>query len=281
MGLTGHILEVELTMQRVPSPWIRQRSLRIADLDEFLHALKDAAARFPFTVGWIDGVARDRAFGRGILMAGEWAVPQQAPSRDAGPLPAFTWPFELPGWVLGRRTVKAFNAAFYWRHAARVRERVVHWQQFFYPLDRVRAWNRLYGSRGFTQYQCVVPEHVRPGATRRVLEEVTARGGASFLCVIKDCGPEGSGLLSFPTKGISLALDLPVRDDTQALIDALNLRVIAEGGRIYLAKDTFTRPEHFRAMDSRLDRFLEVRRRWDPDLKIRSAQSVRLFGDPA
>ena len=137
----------------------------------------------------------------------------------------------------------------------------------------------MYGKRGFTQYQCVLPEEAGRGAARRVLEILTKRGGASFLCVIKDCGAEGKGLLSFPKKGISIALDIAVRDDTQALVDALNERVIEEGGRIYLAKDTFTRPEHFRAMEPRLERFQEVRRKWDPEGKLRSAQSVRLFGD--
>jgi FAD/FMN-containing dehydrogenase len=100
-----------------------------------------------------------------------------------------------------------------------------------------------------------------------------------MLCVIKDCGDEGIGLLSFPKRGISIACDIPIRDHTQALVDALNERVIADGGRIYLAKDAFTRPEHCRAMEPRLDAFQQLRRTWDPEGRIRSAQSVRLFGD--
>ena len=102
-----------------------------------------------------------------------------------------------------------------------------------------------------------------------------------MLCVIKDCGAEGIGSLSFPMAGISIAIDLPIRDDTQAVVDALNERVIAEGGRVYLAKDQFTRAEHLRAMDPRLEGWLAVRRKWDPDRRMRSAQSVRLMGDPA
>jgi FAD/FMN-containing dehydrogenase len=137
----------------------------------------------------------------------------------------------------------------------------------------------MYGRRGFTQYQCVLPDSAGPGAARRVLDILTRRGGASFLCVIKDCGPQGKGLLSFPMKGISIALDIAVRDDTQALIDALNEQVILEGGRIYLSKDRFTRREHFQAMEGRLPEFLRVRAKWDPQGRIRSAQSVRLFGD--
>lgn len=284
MGLTGHILEVSVRMQRIASPWIRQRSVRVDDLDAFLVALREHAGRYPYTVGWIDCLTRGRGMGRGILMAGDWAPADEAPARFPSPLPRLTLPFELPsallgGKVLGKLSVGAFNEAFFRRHVPRVREGLVHWETFFYPLDVVREWNRMYGPRGFTQYQCVIPEHERPGAARRVLEILTRTGSASFLCVIKDCGPEGKGMLSFPMKGISIALDIPVRDDTQAVVDALNEQVIREGGRIYLTKDGFTRAEHFRAMEPRLPAFLEVRRRWDPTTRIRSAQSVRLFGD--
>jgi FAD/FMN-containing dehydrogenase len=111
------------------------------------------------------------------------------------------------------------------------------------------------------------------------MARLTKSGGASFLCVIKDCGDEGHGLLSWPKRGVSIALDMPVRDNTQQLVDDLNEFVVAQGGRVYLAKDAFTRPEHFRAMEPRLAAFEAVRRRWDPDHTIRSAQSIRLFGD--
>jgi FAD/FMN-containing dehydrogenase len=137
----------------------------------------------------------------------------------------------------------------------------------------------MYGRRGLTQHQCVLPNEAGAGAARRFLEVLTARGGASFLCVIKDCGPQGVGMLSFPRPGISIALDIAVRKETPALIDALNECVLKEGGRIYLAKDAFTRAEHFRAMEPRIDEFQRVRRIWDPTGKLRSAQSVRLLGD--
>ncbi len=155
----------------------------------------------------------------------------------------------------------------------------LHPESFWYPLDAILHWNRIYGRRGFTQYQCVLPSEGGLGAARRFLELLSSRGGASFLCVIKDCGAEGEGLLSFPKPGVSIALDMPVRDDTQAIVDALNERVIAEGGRVYLAKDTFTRPEHFRAMEPRLAEWERIRREWDPGARLKSAQSVRIFGD--
>ena len=148
-----------------------------------------------------------------------------------------------------------------------------------FPMIYSPIRNRLYGPRGFTQYQCVLPDSAGPGAARRFLERLTKLGGASMLCVIKDCGEEGVGVLSFPKRGISIACDIPVRDGTQGLVDALNETVAAEGGRIYLAKDNFTRREHYVAMEPRLPEFDRIRRRWDPDGHLRSVQSMRLFGD--
>jgi FAD/FMN-containing dehydrogenase len=280
MGLTGHLLEVEFRMHRVASSWIWCESDRVPDLDAFIEGLKEAGPRWPFTVGWIDCLSRGRNLGRGLLMRGRWAEPGEAPRAPPRAKRAVTLPFVLPGWVLGPATVRAFNFLYYWKHWQRRRRGIVPYEPFFYPLDAILEWNRMYGPAGFTQYQCVLPEASGRGAARRFLELLTSRGGASFLCVIKDCGAEGAGLLSFPKPGISIALDLAVRPGTQALVDALNERVIAEGGRVYLAKDAFTRPEHFRAMEPRLDEWLRLRRQWDPELRLRSRQSVRLFGDP-
>ncbi|MFO0555845.1 MAG: FAD-binding oxidoreductase [Polyangiaceae bacterium] len=280
MGLFGHILEVELKMRRVPSAWIAQETQRVGDIDEYIDALKDGAQRFPFTVGWIDCLSQGKNMGRGTLIAGDFAPAAVAPAEYPHPKRRITMPVELPSFALGPLSVRAFNFANYWRHLPKVKRAITHWESFFYPLDMIREWNRMYGPRGFTQYQCVLPDSAGRGAARRVLEVLTKRGGASFLCVIKDCGPQNRGLLSFPQKGISIALDIAVRDDTQALVDALNEQVLAERGRIYLAKDQFTRPEHFREMEkARLPAFLAARDKWDPRRRIRSAQSVRLLGD--
>ena len=276
MGLTGHILSVRFRMMRVPSPWIYQEMQRVPNLDAFMDALKASAAAWPMTMGWIDCLSSGASMGRGVLFRGRWAQPAEAPSTFPGlhaPIPV---PFTFPNGVLGTTAVRAFNAVYY--RLPHPNRRAVHPKGFFYPLDIAGDWHRMYGPRGFTQYQCVLPASGGHDSARRFLEVVTQGGGASFLCVIKDCGAEGDGMLSFPRPGISIALDLALRDDTQALVDRMNERVIAEGGRIYLAKDALTRPEHFRAMDTRLDRFLAVRRTWDPEGRIRSAQSVRLFG---
>ena len=280
MGLTGHVLEVELQLEAVPSPWILQESERIPNIDTFLERLEATAHDWPMTVGWIDCVTQGPSLGRGLLMCGRWARPEEAPKAFPRQLPRLKLPFVLPDFVLGPLSVRAFNTAFYWKHIPQKKRGIVHPETYFYPLDAILDWNKAYGKRGFTQYQAVLPKDNARRSARAFLELLTREGGASFLCVIKDCGPEGSGLLSFPRPGVSVALDIKMTDRTQHLIDALNAFVIAEGGRIYLTKDQLTRPEDLRRMEPRLDRFTALRRKWDPQLRIRSAQSVRLLGDP-
>ncbi|HEX9800107.1 MAG TPA: FAD-binding oxidoreductase, partial [Thermoanaerobaculia bacterium] len=281
MGLTGHILEVEFRVVPIPTPWIVQETESVRDIDEFLAALAAAARDWPFTVGWIDCLARGARLGRGVLFRGRWAEPAEAPASVPRPLDGPAVPFEFPSWALNDFSVRLFNAVYAGVHARRGRRKVVHPQRFFWPLDGVRSWNRIYGRRGFTQFQCVLPERERPGATRRLLAAAADRGGASFLCVVKDCGAEGEGLLSFPRPGVSVALDLPRRAETQQLVEVLAELVIAEGGRVYLAKDSFLRADQLARMEPRLAEFLRVRARWDPGRRLRSAQSVRLLGDPA
>ncbi len=281
MGLTGHILAVEFTLQRIPTAWILQESERVANIDEFVTALNTAAPKWPMTVGWIDCLTRGRSMGRGILMAGRWATKDEAPATPPGLGGQIALPFTFPNFAINPLTVGAFNGLYYWKHLAKRATRVVGPEPFFYPLDAILEWNGVYGSRGFTQYQCVVPRAAGAPAVREFMALLTKLGGASPLCVIKDCGPQGRGLLSFPMEGTSVAVDMAVSADTQRIVDRLNEFVISTGGRIYLTKDRFTRPEHFRAMEPRLPAFLAAREKWDPQRRLRSAQSVRLFGDRA
>ena len=276
MGLTGHILEVEFRMERVPSPWIDQEVERVPNIDVFIDGLDRAAREWPFTVGWIDCLTSGASMGRGLVIKGRWAP--DGPKEPAPPARRPSVPFEMPGFALSNLSVRAFNEVIY-RLTRTGRSRVGH-EPFWYPLDAIGHWNRMYGRRGFTQYQCVIPRAAGRDAVRDVMSTLVKRGGATFLCVLKDCGPEGLGLLSFPKPGTSIALDLPIRRETPDVVRALNQRVIAAGGRIYLAKDTFTTAEDFRRMEPRLDEWLAIRRRWDPQSKLRSAQSVRVFGDP-
>jgi FAD/FMN-containing dehydrogenase len=279
MGLTGHILEVTFQLEHVPSPWIWSESERVPNIDVFIERLKAAAPDWPMTVGWIDCLSKGASMGRGILYKGRWATAAEAPTHPPRPKRRITIPFDFPPFVLGSFSIRTFNALMFWKHGARARRGIVHPETYFYPLDMFGRWNRMYGRAGLAQHQCVLPHEAGPGAARRFLEVLVRHGGASFLCVIKDCGAEGIGTLSWPRPGVSIALDIAVRQQTQALIDALNEVVIKEGGRIYMTKDAFTRPEHFRAMEPRLAEFERVRKLWDPEGRFRSAQSVRLLGD--
>ena len=279
MGLTGHILEVEVTLERIPTQWILEQSFRVPDIDAYIDGLKESATEWPMTMGWIDCLARGGNLGRGILMRGRWASPDEVPDHAPEPTTRLTMPPIFPSWTINDFTVSVFNRLYYAKHIPARKQRIVHPDTFFYPLDSIRLWNRMYGSHGFTQYQCVLPNDAGRSAARRFLEIVSQRGGASFLCVIKDCGDEGEGLLSFPMPGISIAIDFAIRKSTAALVHDLNEFVISQGGRIYLTKDTFTTTDQFAAMEPRLEAFQEIRRKWDPEGRLKSAQSVRMLGD--
>lgn len=279
MGLTGHILEVDLKLVRVPTPWIYQESFRFSNLDAFLPAIREASNVWPFTVAWMDTAARGTSLGRGILFCGRWAEPAEAPAHFPKEKPRITLPFALPSGLINRATMRAFNTLVYRSHLKQHAQKVVDAASFFYPLDFMLRWNLAYGARGVTQHQCVIPDEAGTEGVRGLLSVLSESGACSFLTVVKDCGPEGEGLLSFPRSGMSVALDIPIRDNTQGVVDRLNEHVIRCGGRIYLTKDGFTRPAHFSAMEPRLQAFLAQKRIWDPQGKIRSAQSMRLFGE--
>jgi len=279
MGLTGHILEVEFRLKRIPSPWIWQEVERLPDFNSLLFRLQEASKDWPYTVCWADFLGGGPHLGRGILVKGRWAEPYEAPHEP----PQFRSPISVPpifpSWFLQRWMVQIFNRLYYLKVGSARHPGIVHPETFFYPLDVVGNWNRVYGKRGFTQYQCVLPHGGDFSPHHRLLQLLHRSKAAVYLCVIKDCGAEGKGMISFPKPGVSYALDIPVHDKLQELIDALNELVIAEGGRVYLAKDALTRQEHFSKMDPRLAVWQGVRRQWDPLGRLRSAQSVRLFGD--
>lgn len=279
MGLLGHILEVEFDLKRIPSQWIWQESVRVRDIDEFLSVLGEFAPRYPMTVGWIDCISRGTTMGRGNMMAGRWATAEEARGHDLPIVREKTFPVELPNWALNPVTAGLFNAAYYWKQFEYRVFSLVTPEQFFYPLDAILHWNKAYGPRGFSQYQCVIPRKAGAPAVRAFMDLLTRLGGASPLCVIKDCGPEGKGVLSFPMEGTSIAVDMAVSPEMQKIVDNLNAFVIEAGGRIYLTKDLFTRREDYAAMDPRVPRFVQLRDKWDPKRQLRSAQSVRIFGD--
>jgi len=279
MGLTGHVLEVTVRLERIPTPWISSWRRRFVNLSALTRALSEAGEDWPFTAAWIDGLCSPP---RGVLLCGRWA--EQSEVRRPGPTPRgarVDAPSFAPPWLLSRGSVAAFNRLYWWRHGDRERREIVNAARFYYPLDRVGRWNRLYGRRGLTQHQAVLPIRAGEDVVERFMARVGELGGNPFLVVLKDFRDEGEGILSFPRPGYTLALDFAVGTGTQRLIDELNETVIDTGGRIYLAKDAFTRPEHFRTMEGeRLVEFQALRDRFDPHRRLRSRLSIRLMGDP-
>ena len=276
MGLTGHILDVEVALEQLASPYIYEESERFGSLREAFAALNEAGEHWPMTVCWVDTSGTGARMGRGILNRGRWATADEAPSTPPilGTSPAV--PDVFPNGVMNPFSVGWMNAVWYWLHGAGSKQHVISPDKFYYQLDLLREWNRGYGKRGFTQYQCVMPRD--PVLYEAFLRRFQALGGCSFITVLKDTGPQGPGMLSFPQEGTTLAVDIPLNDGVPKLIHELNAMVIANGGRIYLAKDAFTTPSELRAMYPRIDEFLAVRERVDPQKTLTSALSQRLFG---
>lgn len=221
---------------------------RTPDLESLLSLLAETDHLYDYSVAWIDCVARGRRMGRSVLTRGRFARRDEVPDkRHADPL-RYSGPVRLsvpdmvPGGLLNPVTVAAFNELWYRKSPQRKQAQLQDIPTFFHPLDGVAHWNRIYGPRGFVQYQFVVP-FGQEGALREAMSRIISAGTASFLAVLKRFGNGNPGLLSFPSPGWTLALDIPVATGLAALLDDLDELVAQAGGRLYLAKDSRVRPE--------------------------------------
>jgi len=275
MGLTGIILEVELALQPVETPHIAYRGFKARDLAEAFELFDEHEPAHRYSVAWLDCLARGRHLGRSVLMFGNHATREEAGERRGRRTGrAVRVPVDVPAGLLNPLSMRAFNAAYYALKPARARS-LVHYDPFFYPLDSVLDWNRVYGRRGLVQYQCVLPPDTSRDGLTRLLELCSSRGRGSFLVVLKRFGAQ-DGWLSFPRPGYTLALDMPVTPGVLEFLDELDTVVLRHGGRVYLAKDARLAPATFRAMYPDWPRWAEVRARVDPHGVLASAMSRRL-----
>jgi decaprenylphospho-beta-D-ribofuranose 2-oxidase len=285
MGLTGVILRAAIRLRRVESGWIRQTTLAAPDLDAAL-AIFERTQDATYSVAWIDCLAHGPSLGRSLVMLGEHAKLDELEQRQrASPFETprratRNVPLDFPGWALNGFSVSLFNDLYYSRGKARAGktmtgESLTDWDSYFYPLDGLLEWNRIYGKRGFTQFQCVLPLCASRDGLRALLETVSAEGQASFLAVLKRMGPQDSAM-SFPMEGYTLALDFPVSPPALALQERLDAIVIEHGGRFYLAKDARMTRETLAASDPRAARLAAMRERQGLAPAFRSAQSERL-----
>ncbi|HZH25742.1 MAG TPA: FAD-binding oxidoreductase [Azospirillaceae bacterium] len=278
MGLTGVILRASVRLIPIETAYIRQETLRANDLDEIM-GLFEASAGWTYSVAWIDCLARGARLGRSVLYRGEHArADDLPPDMRADPMSvkrkrSLTVPLDLPGFTLNRWTVGAFNE-LYWRRGV-PRETLVDYDTFFYPLDAILEWNRIYGRSGFVQYQCVLPKAASAAGLRSLLQTIAAAGNASFLAVLKLFGSQ-EGMMSFPMEGYTLALDFPASSATMGLLLDLDAIVADHGGRLYLAKDARMGASMLRRGYPAIDRFQALRAAAGLDQVFRSAQSERL-----
>jgi len=281
LGLTGIITEVTLRMKPIETSFISVDYDRASNLDHALE-LFQSDADYLYSVAWIDCLSKGDAMGRSVLMRGNPATRAQLSSGTealrSGREGRLAVPFDLPGSVLNGGTIRAFNEAYYRRHPRQARDQISHYQPFFYPLDGIRNWNRMYGRHGFLQYQFVVPETEGAEGLKAIMREIVYGGGASFLAVLKRFGEtESEQLLSCPRPGYTLALDFPARHSgVFPLLDRLDEMVADLGGRVYLAKDSRLKPELLRRMYPELPRWLAIKEASDPSHRFLSDLSVRL-----
>lgn len=280
MGLTGVIYRVALRLRPVSSGWIVQKRQVARDIGQAI-ALFEQAQDATYSVAWIDCLQRGAAMGRSLVMLGEHATPADLPPKArATPFAPpkrrqLHMPITPPSWVLNRATVRAFNALYYWQGARGPGHSLVDWDSYFYPLDAILGWNKIYGRRGFAQFQCVIPLAQAEAGLRALLAAISAAGAGSFLAVLKRLGAQDSPL-SFPMAGYTLALDFPVTAKTLALMQQLDAITYHYGGRIYLAKDSRISRDMFHQTEPRAAPFARYRQASGAAGAWASAQSERL-----
>ena len=277
LGHAALILTVRFRLKSIKTSYIRQQNIIVKNLDEMLANLTEFSAA-TYSVSWIDCLASGKSLGRGVLMLGEHAEPNEVRADNMLKVheqPKLTAPFFFPSFLLNSFTIKSFNFAFYNKHKLSAKNLVVHYDPYFYPLDFIRNWNKLYGRRGFLQYQFVIPFDNAAKGMRLILDKISKSGLASFLAVLKALG-KGENILSFPMPGFTLALDFPVTEKIFPLLDELDKIVIDLGGRIYLVKDARMQPDTYLKGYPQAKEFRQLVSQYDPDHHFSSALSKRL-----
>lgn len=272
MGLTGVILDAELRLEKLGSAYIEQRSLPAANLHEIFDLFEEHTAS-KYSVAWIDCLARGARRGRSVLYTGEQAKYGGLERRQQANIAA---PPVFPAALINRFSIGAFNRFYYLMQTLGRSPDLKYYQHYFFPLDGIHHWNRLYGREGFLQYQFVVPQATAKQAIDLVLKEISEQGKGSFLSVLKKMGPENTNLLSFPLEGYTLALDFKYEKSLFPLLDKLDRIVVDNGGRLYLTKDARMSEEIFSRSYPRLEQFRKIRAEVDPDNLFGSMQSKRL-----
>ncbi|WP_237669410.1 FAD-binding protein [Virgibacillus halodenitrificans] len=281
IGLTGMILQATLQLISVETSYIKATYEKARNLDEAFNKFVENDANYKYSVAWIDCLGTGDSLGRSVLMRGEHATKQELPAKINEPFKksknlSVKMPINAPGFALNYWSISAFNKLYY--ASFKNETKLVDLTSFFHPLDAIDDWNKLYGKKGFVQYQAVFPKgnHPKEGI-RKLLERLSSEKRSSFLAVLKSSGKANEGLLSFPMEGYTLALDIPIKDDSLfPFLKELDEIVLSYGGRVYLAKDSTMDAETFKKMYPNWERFKEIKQTLDPDGRFASSMSRRL-----
>ena len=274
LGQTGPILSARFPLLKAKGDVMVVTERRVADWESFIGLLDTSEATY--SVGWIDATARGAALGRGILEEAETGGGLVKPAKRGKKIP-----MNAPGFALAPPVVRAFNATYWRRVPDRGRTSVKPIDDFFFPLDKIHDWNKLYGKNGFHQFQCVVPLS-SVDALRAILEKIANSGLASPLAVLKRMGPGRGGYMSFPMEGYTLAVDFPNKARAEQVIRELENMTVAADGRVYLAKDALASAANIRAMYPEHDKWLSAVTKADPDRAYETDLTRRLkLRDPA
>jgi FAD/FMN-containing dehydrogenase len=281
MGLTGVILSAKMQLIPVETAYFRQQSIKAHNLTELMDLFEESES-WPYSVAWIDCMTRGKNMGRGVLMRGDHAhlddlatdAQRQAPLA-LEPKRNLNVPFNFPGFALNSLSMRVFNSLYFHKQFKDRVEAVVDYNTFFYPLDVIANWNRVYGTRGFTQYQFILPKKVSREGMHDILKRITDRGIVSFLAVLKLYGHQ-HGYLPFAMEGYALALDFPIVDGLFEFLDELDQIVLGYGGRLYLTKDVRMSREMFMQSYPNAEKFIENVKTINQDTKFRSFQSDRV-----
>lgn len=272
MGLTGIIVDATLKLRPISSSLMTQRCYRAQNLAQILD-LFDEHAHSTYSVAWLDCLAKGDNLGRSILYLGEHATQGSLKRIAPSKLPI---PFDAPSFLLNRFTMGAFNTLYFNKPIKENSEHNIGIGQFFFPLDSIANWNRLYGKRGFLQYQFVIPNDCAKDAITSILNTTRTAGKGSFLSVLKKFGPANDNWLSFPIEGYTVALDFKWEPSLEHLLNELDAIVLANGGRLYLAKDARMNEDTFKASYPRWKDFVALRKEIGADTLLNSLQSQRL-----
>ncbi len=272
MGLTGIILSVNLKLKPVSSAFINQKTLKAQNISEALE-LFEANKESTYSVAWIDCLATASSLGRSLLMVGEHSSDNILVGSSKRSL---SMPVDMPSSLLNRFSIQLFNTLYYNRITKKEVKNRVHYEPFFYPLDGIQDWNRLYGKNGFTQYQFVIPKEAGQVGMTKILKEIAISGKGSFLAVLKVFGKQNDNLLSFPLAGYTLALDFKIKNGLFSLLDRLDAMVLDYGGRIYLTKDVRMSEQTFKQSYPHWQQFQTIREQYGIKGLFASYQSRRI-----